>query len=112
MATRTKFEDDQLKAIEERLTTLATTAIDHTASLTRLATSKADAQAEIDEAQSGVEALQEELKAYLEDLEDKNRELDDVKRTASKANKALDKALKDIAAKVRSLLCLRCPVSI
>lgn len=97
---RSKFEEDSLTTIKERIEALAATSNEHTAALTRLATSKATAQAEIDDAQRGIEALQEELKEFQEDLEEKTSVLDNVKRGASKASKALDKALKDIAARV------------
>ncbi|KAF8587801.1 condensin complex subunit SMC1 [Ramaria rubella] len=96
---QTKFEDDSLSTIKERLKTLASTAAEHTSTLTKLEASKAAAQVEIDEAQGTIETLQEELKEFQEDLEEKTTALDNVKRNASKASKALDKALKDIAAK-------------
>jgi structural maintenance of chromosome 1 len=99
-SSRTKFEEDSLRTIQERLQTLATTSDEHTAALTKLAASKSTAQAAIDQMQNAIEALQEELQGFREDLEEKTSALDDVKRTAGKASKALDKALKDIAAKV------------
>ncbi|TFY79840.1 hypothetical protein EWM64_g4174 [Hericium alpestre] len=96
---RSQFEEQQLKAIRERLAVLDSTVTAEEANLRRLAETKTRTQAELDEMEEGIKVLQEELKELNEVLEERNKEVDRVKKTALKASKVLDQALKEISLK-------------
>lgn len=100
LPNRTKFEEDSLQALKDRLQTLSNTAKEHENTLSKLLASKKAVQEELDEDQAAIDEIREELKGFEKILEEKTTALDEVKRVAGKSSKALDKALKDIASKV------------
>ncbi|KAG8997801.1 Structural maintenance of chromosomes protein 1 [Tulasnella sp. JGI-2019a] len=94
---QSKFEADQVRALQERLTTLKATGSKERKALKQLETAKQAIQDEIDEAEAEIRSLREDMEASNAALEEKTKALDEVKRISGKVAKALDKVLKDIA---------------
>ncbi|KAG8849135.1 Structural maintenance of chromosomes protein 1 [Tulasnella sp. 330] len=97
LSHQSRFEADQLKGLEERLTTLKATASKERKALKQLEAAQQAIQEEIDEAEVEIATLREDMQTSNVALEGKTKVLDDVKRASGKAAKALDKVLKDIA---------------
>ncbi|KZT24830.1 RecF/RecN/SMC protein [Neolentinus lepideus HHB14362 ss-1] len=95
---QSKFEEEQLKGIKDRLATLNVT-IQNENNLVKLEEAKATTQEELGEAEATIASLQEELQELNEASEEKTKLVEQVKRTASKATKILEQSLKEIASR-------------
>jgi structural maintenance of chromosome 1 len=97
---RSKWQEDQLKTVHDRRSTLHTLVKAETVNLEKLTGQKSTVEQEIAEAESEIADLQEELKELQETLDERTKVVEQVKRTTTKASKVLDQALKEIASKV------------
>ncbi|KLO14413.1 cohesin complex subunit psm1 [Schizopora paradoxa] len=94
-----EFDEQQLKAIHDRLNLLEASMTTERATIQRTEAEKNDIQSEIDEATERITELQDDLKALNDVLDTATKDLDTVKKETSKSSKVLDQALKDIASK-------------
>ncbi|CAL1698943.1 unnamed protein product [Somion occarium] len=94
-----QFEEEQLKAIEERLNALQSTIETQDANLQQYAQTKDALQEEIEQADETIEEMREDLKDSSELLDEKTKKVEQAKKVASKAIKAVDQVLKEIAVK-------------
>jgi septal ring factor EnvC (AmiA/AmiB activator) len=97
---RSKWQEDQLKTVHDRRSTLDTLVKAEKVNLEKLTGQKSTVEQEIAEAESEIADLQEELKELQETLDERTKVVEQVKRTTTKASKVLDQALKEIASKV------------
>jgi structural maintenance of chromosome 1 len=94
---RCEFEDENMKAIFERLTNLDAVVDKESANLLRFESQKTRVGQEIQESEKELGELHLKLKALEEVRDKKTKELEHAKRNALKASKSLDQALKDIS---------------
>lgn len=95
-----KFEEEQLRTTQTRLTDLENIIRTEDEALVRHEQTKQQIEAEIQDAEASIEELKEDLAKANEDLESHTTQVEQAKRAFNKAAKAVDQALKDIATKV------------
>lgn len=93
------FEEDQLRTLRERLSTLDNSIEAEKNEIESLKEKRIQLQHTIDKTQAKIAELQEKLKELNEVLDEKTKELESVKKSTAKASRVLDQALKDIATK-------------
>ena len=95
-----KFEEEQLRTTQARLTDLDNVIRTEDEALVRHEQTKLQIEAEIGDAEASIEELKEDLAKANEDLENRTTEVEQAKKAFNKATKAVDQVLKDIATKV------------
>lgn len=98
--SRSRWEEDQLKTMQDRVATLAKIVDAESLTLRKLEAAKTAVEAEIEQAEEAITGLNEELSTVKEALDMKTQEVDQVKRAANKANKVLENALKEVTSMV------------
>ncbi|KAI0041884.1 cohesin complex subunit psm1 [Auriscalpium vulgare] len=96
---QSNFEQEQLNAIRERLTSLEKVIATEEQNLQTLAGTKAATEEEINEMNEAIADLEAEIKGVRDALEEKNKTVDDAKRATTKAAKHLEQAEKEISTK-------------
>ncbi|EIN08250.1 hypothetical protein PUNSTDRAFT_52701 [Punctularia strigosozonata HHB-11173 SS5] len=96
---QSRFEEEQLKTMRERLLALQNIVKNEITNLEKLQASKQTTEQELMDAEEAIDKLNEELKALKDVLDTHTQTVEQAKRAASKANKTLEQALKEITTK-------------
>ncbi|KAI0084077.1 condensin complex subunit SMC1 [Irpex rosettiformis] len=96
---QSQFEEEQLHATEQRISTMQATINNEISNLTAYESNKQTIREEIEEAETAITELQEELKELSEGLDEKTKAVEQAKKVHNKSSKALDQVIKEIAIK-------------
>lgn len=111
---RIKFEEEQLRATQARLTDLENIIQTEDEALVRHEQIKQQVEAEIRDTEASIEELNEDLAKANEDLEGRTAQVEQAKKAFNKSAKSVDQGLKDIASKVCKYLlgCFTKPLTV